>query len=121
MTGVQSLGQEDPRRRKWHPIPVFLPGKSHGQRSLAGYVHGVTKSQTRLHIHSDYRLITDQPVLGRRGDWAGWTSPATSAKVLSTQRKEERMQDVLGKPEVPPSPPYSLQTGKSPTSTAFSF
>ena len=26
-----------PWRRKWHPISVFLPGKSHGQRSLAGY------------------------------------------------------------------------------------
>ena len=25
-----------PLRRKWHPTPVFLPGKSHGQRSLAG-------------------------------------------------------------------------------------
>ncbi|XP_043731710.1 chitinase-3-like protein 2 isoform X1 [Cervus elaphus] len=24
-------------RRKWQPTPVFLPGKSHGQRSLAGY------------------------------------------------------------------------------------
>ena len=23
--------------RKWHPTPVFLPGKSHGQRSLEGY------------------------------------------------------------------------------------
>jgi len=21
---------------KWHPTPVFLPGKSHGQRSLVG-------------------------------------------------------------------------------------
>ena len=26
-----------PQRRKWQPIPVFLPGKAHGQRSLAGY------------------------------------------------------------------------------------
>ena len=26
-----------PWRRQWQPIPVFLPGKSHGQRSLAGY------------------------------------------------------------------------------------
>ena len=26
-----------PWRRKWQPIPVFLPGKSHGQRSLADY------------------------------------------------------------------------------------
>jgi len=26
-----------PWRRKWQPIPVVLPGKSHGQRSLADY------------------------------------------------------------------------------------
>ena len=26
-----------PWRKKWQPIPVFLPGKSSGQRSLAGY------------------------------------------------------------------------------------
>ena len=25
-----------PWRREWLPIPVFLTGKSHGQRSLAG-------------------------------------------------------------------------------------
>ena len=24
-------------RRLWQPTPVFLPGESHGQRSLAGY------------------------------------------------------------------------------------
>ena len=24
-------------RRKWQPLPVFLPGEFHGQRSLAGY------------------------------------------------------------------------------------
>ena len=26
-----------PWRRKWQPTAVFLPGKSHGPRSLAGY------------------------------------------------------------------------------------
>ena len=26
-----------PWKRKWQPTPVFLPGKSHGQRSLAEY------------------------------------------------------------------------------------
>ena len=36
-TRVQSLSWEDPLRRDWHPTPVFLPGESHGQRSLAGY------------------------------------------------------------------------------------
>ena len=25
-----------PWRRAWQPMPVFLPGESHGQRSLAG-------------------------------------------------------------------------------------
>ena len=24
-------------RRAWQPTPVFLPGESHGQRTLAGY------------------------------------------------------------------------------------
>ena len=36
-TRVQFLGREDPRRRTWQPTPVFLPGESHGQRSLVGY------------------------------------------------------------------------------------
>ena len=26
-----------PWRREWQPIPVFLPGEFHGQKSLAGY------------------------------------------------------------------------------------
>ena len=36
-TRVQSLGQEDPLEKGMVPSPVFLPGESHGQRSLAGY------------------------------------------------------------------------------------
>ena len=28
---------KSPWKRKWQPTPVFLPGKSHGQRSQAGY------------------------------------------------------------------------------------
>ena len=27
-----------PWRRKWQPTPAFLPGESHGQRSLVGYI-----------------------------------------------------------------------------------
>ena len=33
---VQSLGQED-LQKGMQPTPAFLPGKSHGQRSLVGY------------------------------------------------------------------------------------
>ena len=31
------LGWKIPWRRKWQLTPLFLPGKFHGQRSLAGY------------------------------------------------------------------------------------
>ena len=39
-----------PCRRAWPPTPIFLPGESHGQRSLGrgGTIHSVTKNQTRL-------------------------------------------------------------------------
>ena len=40
-----------PWRRKWQPTPptpVFLPGESPGQRSLAGYSPWGCKSWTRL-------------------------------------------------------------------------
>ena len=41
------------RRTEWLPTPVLLPGKSHGQRGLEGYiVQGVAKNQTRLNIHA---------------------------------------------------------------------
>ena len=32
-----------PWRRRWQPSPAFLPGESHGQRSLAGYSLWVRK------------------------------------------------------------------------------
>ena len=36
-TWIQSLAWDDPWSRAWQPTPVFLPGESHGQRSLADY------------------------------------------------------------------------------------
>ena len=48
-TCVQSLGWEDSLEKEMQPSPEFLPGKSHGQRILVGYiVHGVAKSWTGL-------------------------------------------------------------------------
>ena len=49
------------QRRQWHPTPVLLPGKSHGQRSLVGcspwgrYELDTTK---RLHFHFSLSLFT---------------------------------------------------------------
>ena len=51
-TLVQSLGQEDPWRRKWQPTPVFLPGKSNGWRSVASYsLWGHKESDTTELLH----------------------------------------------------------------------
>ena len=36
-TRVQSLGREDPLDKGMATHPVFLPGESHGQRSLEGH------------------------------------------------------------------------------------
>ena len=35
-------------RRKWQPTPVFLPGRSQGQKSLVGYSPWGCKDQTQL-------------------------------------------------------------------------
>ena len=50
-----------PLRRKWQPTPAFFPGKSHGQRSLAGYSPRGCKSQT---LNSDSTTTTLDNVLG---------------------------------------------------------
>ena len=42
------------RRRRWHPTPVLLPGKSPGRRSLVGcslWGHTESDRTERLHFH----------------------------------------------------------------------
>ena len=51
---VESLGWEDLLEGKWRPMPVFLPGESHGRRSLVGYSPWGCKEldmTERLHFH----------------------------------------------------------------------
>ena len=56
---VQPLGQEDPLGRKWQPTPGFLPGTSHGQRSLAGYSPwGLKRVRCDLATKQQYLLLT---------------------------------------------------------------
>ena len=42
--------------RKWQPIPVFLPGKFHEQRSLESYSPGVT-SRTQLSTQAQKQIL----------------------------------------------------------------
>ena len=61
-TWVQFLGWEDPWRRKWQPTPVFLPGKSHGLRSLVGYsLWGCKELDT-----------TERLTHTHKKEWHGW-------------------------------------------------
>ena len=44
-------------RRQWHPTPVLLPGKSHGQRSLVGCSPwGCKGLDTTEHLHFHFSL-----------------------------------------------------------------
>ena len=55
------------QRRQWHPTPVFLPGKSHGRRSLVGFSpwgRGESDTTERLHFH--FSLFT---FMHRRRKW----------------------------------------------------
>ena len=48
-----------PWRRKWLPTPVFLPGESHGQRSLACYSPwGHKESDTAKQLTLFFTLLT---------------------------------------------------------------
>ena len=58
------------QRRQWHPTPVLLPGKSHGQKSLVGCSPwGRLESDTteRLHFHAlEKEMATHSSVLAWR-------------------------------------------------------
>ena len=59
-----NLGSKIPWKRKWQPTPVFLPGESHGQRSLAAYspwccrvrYDSVTKQQKSICADMEWSL-----------------------------------------------------------------
>ena len=55
-------GYSDGQRRQWHPTPVPLPGKSHGQRSLVGcspWGHEESDMTEQLHFHFSLSCIEE--------------------------------------------------------------
>ena len=63
-----------PWRRKWQPTPVFLPGKSHGQRSLVGYSPWGHK-----------RVRLDLVTKNNNKFWAAsyWVTPFQTANIIA--------------------------------------
>ena len=74
-TQVQSLGWEDPLRRKWQPTPVFLPEKSHGQRSLEGYHPWGHKESRWSEQLSTHRRIPMNSILSKSKVKNSWALP----------------------------------------------
>ena len=61
---VQSLGWEDPLVEGWQSTPVFLPGESHGQRSLVGFIG----SHTVGHDGSDLARVLNAYLLNMQAE-----------------------------------------------------
>ena len=57
---VWFLGQEDPLEEGMQPTPVFLPGESHGQRSLMDYSPrgGKRVGHNLAHMHAKLNKVT---------------------------------------------------------------
>ena len=82
-------------RRKWQPNPVFLPGESHGQRSLVGYiVHRVTKSWTQLKRLSTHAHTLNNMGKSTLGNLPKITNPKTfmqkQLQMFITDKKETK-------------------------------
>ena len=84
--GFDSQVGKIPWRRKWLPTPVFLPGKSHGQRSLAGHSPWGHKSQTPWIPESRRQL----------SDYATTTTTCLDSVVISSRKS------LLNFPPAPP-------------------
>ena len=96
--GFNPWVQKIPWRRAWQPTPVFLPGESHGQRSLAGLQsmgsqgvrHDWSDLAPLLLMESDCTWTLPGWVSKSESDWEGsvcWAlCPAGSPRPLSPTR-----------------------------------
>ena len=110
-----------PWRRKWQPTPVFLPGESHGRKSLVGCnPWGRKESDTidRLHFHFqasnshltlDMRriklLVSSAPPLLNPLLW--WSS---LSQCLRTVVLEKTLESPLDSKEIKPVNPKGKQS-----------
>ena len=86
-----------PWRREWQPTPVFLPGESHGQRSLEGYspwgrkesdtTERLTLWASRVPCDSAAHTRCEYPLCG--------SFQTTSTRTLSTDLGKRRVKPAL--------------------------
>ena len=76
-----------PWSRKWQPIPVFFPGKFHGQGVWWATVHGLEKGWTRMSTQRTHTNTLGQIELARNLGiiWAEWLKKATRGEDIRGQ------------------------------------
>ena len=84
-----------PWRRAQQPTPIFLPGESHGQRSLVVYsLWGYKESdmtEATQHAHTQ-RTVNDLPgMLTLRSLWASWWRCLISIQILKRRFRERTL------------------------------
>ena len=94
---VRSWVRKIPWSRKWKPIPIVLPGKFHGQRSLAGYSpRGCKEVNTAKHTH----ICTHTGVIENSSSDhglhipRGWGLPWRTSIFLSNQGSKKETAEV---------------------------
>ena len=63
---------------QWHPTPVLLPGKSHGQRSLVGcspWGHEESDTTEQLHFHYHFHALEKE--MATHSSVLPWRIPGT--------------------------------------------
>ena len=67
-----------PQRRKWQPLPVFLPGKSHGQRSYSPWGHkesDTTEAHKQQNDSCSSKNSQDLHIEGKKNLWTVYSRP----------------------------------------------
>ena len=93
-----------PWRKAWQPTPVFLPGESHGQRSLVGYspqglkqwisTHTHAHTHTHTHTHTHWASL----ILSWLKICLQWRRPRFDSWVRKILLRKDRLPSILGLP-----------------------
>ena len=85
-----------PWRRKWQHIPVFLPGESHGKKSLAGYSpkgHQESDMTEQLSMHAREKV---RSVFSRETEPIGHIDTVTKGEeVAHVVMETEKLHNLL--------------------------
>ena len=83
-----------PWNRKWQPPPVFLPGKFHGQRNLAGYSPWGLKESDMTEHGPVFHHPHEESSVGLTKGWGQGKTEADTFCLLCADKEENGNQDL---------------------------